>query len=145
MRSSRTWSSALAALVILAVAACSSTEPGTPQDFTGSYTLVSFSTGTSAAVFLVPGTTGSGTLTATQYTISLTFPAGTLSTNDSTIVDHGTYSATGTATSGTWTQQSTDDPTLQYSGTYAINATTNQLTLDTTVQGVRSVIVLQKT
>jgi hypothetical protein len=145
MRRSRTSSLVLTVPFILAAAACSSTEPGTPQDFTGSYTLVSFSTGTAAALFLVPGTTGSGTLTATGYTISITFPAGTLASNDSTIVDHGTYTATGTATSGTWTQQSTDDLTLQYSGTYEFNGTTGDLTLDTTAQGVRTVVVLRKT
>jgi predicted small lipoprotein YifL len=58
--------------------------------------------------------------------------------------DEGTYTATGTATSGTWTQQSTLDANLQYSGTYSWNAATSELTLDTSVQGVRNVLVLEK-
>jgi hypothetical protein len=93
----------------------------------------------------VPGSWHHGIGDAHGYTISITFPAGTLASNDSTIVDHGTYTATGTATSGTWTQQSTDDLTLQYSGTYEFNGTTGDLTLDTTAQGVRTVVVLRKT
>lgn len=141
MRRFRIPSIALTVPFILAAAACSSSnEPsGTPQDFTGSYTLVSFSTGTSAGVTPIPGAAGSVTLTATNYTVTFTIPVvGDVS-------DQGTYTATGTATAGTWTQQSSLDQTLQYTGTYAFDTPTNQLTLDTTAQGVRTVVVLQKT
>jgi hypothetical protein len=33
---------------------------------------------------------------------------------------------------------------LQYAGTYAYDTATDRLTLDTTAQGVRTVLVLQK-
>lgn len=109
---------------------------GTAQDFTGTYTVISFAQG--AAGTPIAGASGSVTLTATTYTFSVTVPPITLT-------DAGTYTATGTATSGTWTQQSTDDATLQATGTYAVDPGTGRLTLDTTVQGIRNVIVLQKT
>jgi len=138
-RSTRTVALA-GALAILSFAACSdSTDAnGTAQDFTGTYTLVSFSTGVGAGVIEIPGTTGTATLTATAYDVSLDIPG------QGAVVDEGVYTATGTATSGTWTQQSTLDNTLQYSGTYTYNTTTDQLTLDATAQGIRTVIVLQK-
>jgi hypothetical protein len=129
----------------LALAGCSDSGPtGTPQDLTGSYTLVSFAQGTPAGVVQVPGATGTATLTATSYDVSLTIPVGG-GLPPLTVTDQGTYSATGTATSGTFTQQSTLDPSLQYTGTYGFDASTNRLSLDTTAQGVRTVIVLQRT
>jgi hypothetical protein len=131
---------------VLALAGCSSsTEPsGTAQDLTGIYTLVSFAQGTAAGVVDVPGATGTVTLTATHYDATFSIPVGGgLPPLD--VADQGTYTATGTATSGTFTQQSTLDQSLQYTGTYSFNAGTNQLTLDTTAQGVRTVVVLQKT
>jgi len=144
---SRMLSGAVAASsVALALGACSSSgEPGgTAQDFTGGYTLVSFAQGTPAGVVDVPGATGTATLTATHYDVSLSIPVGG-GFPPIDVTDQGTYSATGTATSGTFTQQSTVDPSLQYTGTYSFNAGTSQLTLDTTAQGVRTVIVLQRT
>lgn len=107
---------------------------GTAQDFSGTYAVVSF---TQAGV-VIPGASGTVTLTATTYAFDVTVPP-------LTIVDTGTYTATGTATTGTWTQQSTDDPTFQATGTYAVDGATNRLTIDTTVQGIRNIIVLQKT
>ena len=127
--------------------ACSdSTEPengDTQQDFTGSYTLVSIAQGTQAGVINIPGATGSATLTATDYEVSLTLPQ--LPPDPPiTIDDEGTYSAMGSATAGSWSQQSSLDVSLQYSGTYTYDTATEQLTLDTTALGIRTVLVLQK-
>jgi hypothetical protein len=122
---------------VAALAACGdSADPdnGMPQDFSGSYTLVSFAIGG----VVIPGTTGTFTMTATTYEASVDVP------NQGAVMDEGTYTATGTAASGTWTQQSSIDANLQYQGTYAWNATTSELTLDTTVQGVSNVLVLEK-
>ena len=128
------------AALLLTLPACGDNgvdpDPGTPQDFTGTYTIVSFAQG--AAGVPVPGASGTVVLTATTYTFAVTVPPLTLT-------DEGVYEATGTATSGTWEQLSTVDPTLQATGTYAVDPATNQLTLDTTVQGIRNLIVLQKT
>lgn len=133
----------LAALVaITSFAACSegTAVEDTPQNFSGNYTLVSFSQGSAAFVTLVPGTTGTFTLTATTYqaSIHLLFPVDTM------VVDEGTYTASGSTTAGTWGQQSTTVPTLQYAGTYTFDTATNLLTLDTTAQGIRTVLELQK-
>jgi len=107
---------------------------GTPQDLTGTYSVVSFQQGN----IQIPGASGTVTLTATTYVFEVEVPPITLT-------DAGTYTATGTATAGTWTQQSTDGGDFQATGTYAVDPATDRLTIDTTVQGVRNVIVLQKT
>jgi hypothetical protein len=131
---------------VFALAACSDSNgpEDMQQDLTGTYTLVSISQGTAAGVVLIPGATGSFTLTATNYEVSLTIPqvppAPAL-----VITDEGTYTATGSETSGTWTQQSTVDVDLQYAGTYNWDAGTSQLTLDSTAGAVRTVLVLQLT
>jgi len=129
-----------ACTVVFSLACGDSTGPeGEAQDFSGSYTLVSFSLGTAASVNAVPGATGTFTITATTYAASTTIAGNVVN-------DHGTYTAQGTSESGTWSQQSTDDEDLQYQGTYTWNAATSQLTLDTTAAGgVRTVLVLQKT
>jgi hypothetical protein len=106
----------------------------TAQDFTGTYSVVSFQQGN----LQIPGATGTVILTATTYAFEVTIPPITLT-------DAGTYTATGTAVAGTWTQQSTEDPDLQAAGTYAVDPATGRLTIDTTVQGVRNVIVLEET
>jgi len=112
-----------------------------PQNFTGSYTLVTFSQGTAAGVIQVPGTTGNFTMTATMYQASVTVPVP--GGNPIQVDDEGTYTAMGTAAAGTFTQESSVQA-LQYTGTYAWDAATEQLTLDTTAQTVRTVLVLQK-
>ena len=86
------------------------------------------------------GSTGDFSMTATTYEVLIDVSNGLY-----TIDDHGTYTATGSATAGDFTQQSTDDPALQYQGTYEWDATTNRLTLDTTARGLQTVLVLQKT
>jgi hypothetical protein len=134
--------SVLAAFASLSLAACG--EPSGPegeaQDFSGSYTLHSISQGTTSSVTELPGATGTFTMTATTYQVSIDIPIG-----GAGVDDNGTYSAIGTATTGEFSQQSTDNPNLQYQGTYTWNATTNRLTLDTSAQGVRTVLVIQKT
>jgi hypothetical protein len=135
MRSTIRTSAAL--ILVAAFAACSdSNDPdnGLPQDFSGNYTLVSFAIGG----IEIPGTTGTFTMTATTYEASVSVPG------QGAVVDEGTYTATGTATSGTWTQQSSIDANLQYQGEYTWNASTSELTLDTSVQGVRNVLVLER-
>lgn len=134
--------SVLAAFAGLSLAACgdSSGPEGDAQDFSGTYTLHSISQGTVSSVTELPGATGTFTMTATNYQVSVDIPIGGASLDDS-----GTYTAIGTATTGEFSQESTVNASLQYQGTYTWNATTNRLTLDTTAQGVRTVLVLQKT
>lgn len=131
---------ALAAIVSFIACGDGTGVEGTVQDFSGNYTLVSFAQGSASFVSPVPGTTGTFALTATAYqaSIQLTFPI------DTTIVDEGTYTAVGTTTAGTWTQQSTLVQTLQYAGTYTYDTATDRLTLDTTAQGIRTVLELEK-
>lgn len=148
MSLSRTFAAVVAvSSAALTLAGCSDSGPsGTAQDFSGSYTLVSMAQGTPAGVVPVPGTTGTATLTATNYDVALSNPGSVdppIPAFD--VIDQGTYTATGTATSGTFTQQSTLNPALQYTGTYSYAAATDQLTLDTTASGIRTVIVFQRT
>lgn len=131
-------------LALLASVACGdSTSPdeGETQDFSGSYTLHEISSGTvGGSLTVLAGSTGDFTMTATTYEVLIDVSNGLR-----TIDDHGTYTATGTATAGNFTQQSSVDAALQYQGTYAWNASTNRLTLDTSLAGVRTVLVLQRT
>ena len=110
------------------------------QDFSGIYTVHSMSQGTAASVTVLPGVTGTFSMTATTYHVEINVPVYNVS-----IIDNGTYTAMGTATSGEFTQISTDVAGFQYEGTYAWDAATNRLTLDTTAGAVRTVLVLQKT
>jgi len=129
----------LAVGLLVAMAACgsdSSGVSGTPQDFTGTYTLVSFAQGTPSGI--VPGATGGVTFTSTTYVLSVVIP-GVI-----TLDDAGTYTATGTATEGSWTQESSEPGGLQSSGTYEWDEVGQLLTLDTRVSGVRTIIVLHK-
>jgi len=126
-------------ILLFANAACGDdgTEPnGEAQDFSGNYTLVSFAQGNDPPV---AGAAGTFTLTATTYEVSIDVPGGLPPHVD----DEGTYTATGTATSGTWTQESTVS-ILQSTGTYAWDPATSRLTLDTMSFGQRSVLVLQR-
>ena len=113
---------------------------GDPQDFTGSYTLHKFSSGTPSNVVELPEATGSFTMTATTYQVSIDTPL-----LPDPYEDTGTYTAIGTATSGTFSQQSSEEGGFQYQGTYAWDATTNRITIDTTSGNTRTVLVLQKT
>jgi hypothetical protein len=138
---------ALVTLTALAVAACSDStdpDPEDGRDFTGSYTLVSFSQGTSSGVIQVPGATGSFVMTATRYDATVTVPEIIPGTGPTTVEDEGMYTANGTLETGTWTQES-DDGSLQSTGTYTWDPATEQLTLDTISTGQRTVLVLQRT
>ena len=135
----------LAVLTVFAgysLTACGETSgpEGEAQDFSGTYTLHEISQGTVSSVNVLPGATGTFTMTATTYQVSIDIPIGPIA-----IRDNGTYTASGTETSGEFSQQSTDNPVLQYQGTYAWDASTNRLTLDTTAGTTRTVLVLQKT
>jgi hypothetical protein len=113
---------------------------GEAQDFSGSYTLQEISQGTIGGnMTVLQGSTGTFSMTATTYDVAIDIPLG-----QTNLIDHGTYTAIGTATSGEFSQQSTDNPALQYQGTYSWDSTTNRLTLDTTAQGIRTVLVLQR-
>jgi hypothetical protein len=129
-------------LALLISAGCGDDVVGNvSQDLSGTYSLVSFALGTPAGI--VQGATGTVTLTATTYVASFTVPQ--IPPNPPEVVDdEGTYTAIGSATSGTWTQQSTLDPNLQYAGTYTLDQATGRLTLDTTTFGVRTILVLQR-
>ena len=132
----------LAAFASLSLTACG--EPSGPegeaQDFSGTYTLHEISQGTPSNVFVLPGATGTFTMTATTYQMSIDYPA-----LPDPIEDTGSSTATGTATSGTFPPSSTSGLNLQYQGTYTWNGTTNRLTIDTTSGNTRTVLVLQKT
>jgi hypothetical protein len=130
------------ALALLILGACgdSNAPPDDSRDFTGSYTLLSFAQGTSASVIVVPGATGTFVMTATTYDASVTVPSAAGPIN---VDDTGTYTANGTLETGTWTQQS-DDGSLQSTGTYTWDPALEQLTLDTSSIGQRSVLVLQR-
>jgi len=132
-----------ATCAVLALVACGEDEPEGPvveaQDLSGTYTLFELSQGTAEGVQVVPGSTGDFTMTATTYQVEIDVPANNIS-----ITDNGTYTANGTATSGDFTQTSTENAGLQYEGTYAWDAATDRLTLDTTAGLVRTVLVLQK-
>jgi hypothetical protein len=133
-------------LAVLVLAACGdSTDPppDDARDFTGSYTLVSFSQGTTSGVIEVPGTTGTFVMTATRYEATVTVPEIIPGTGPTTVEDEGTYTATGTLETGTWTQES-DDGSLQSTGTYAWDEATKRLTLDTVSTGQRTILVLQR-
>ncbi len=133
---------ATALTLVLSVACGDSTSPdeGETQDFSGNYTLHEISSGTvGGSLTVLAGSTGTFNMTATTYEVLIDVSNGL-----QTIDDHGTYTATGTATAGNFTQQSSVDPALQYQGTYAWNASTNRLTIDTSSQGVRTVLVLQR-
>ncbi|MDH3290455.1 MAG: hypothetical protein OEO20_07930 [Gemmatimonadota bacterium] len=128
-------------LALLLFAGCGDDVVGVSQDLSGTYTLVSFALGTPAGV--VQGATGAVTLTATTYVASFTVPQIPPAPPE-VVDDEGTYTAIGSATSGTWTQQSTLDPNLQYAGTFTFDSATERLTLDTTTFGVRTILVLQR-
>jgi hypothetical protein len=112
-------------------AACGDNGPTQPSaNLAGTYSLVSFAFVVQGQQQPVPGATGSFTLTATSYTLSLTVP-GQGALNDS-----GTYSISGSQ----WTQSSTS--TGQATGTYSLNGTV--LTVDATSQGTETISVWQK-
>ena len=133
---------ALAALATLAFAVgCSSdsnSNTGTTQDLSGTYNLTKFEQQISGVFTEIPGVTGTFVLTATNYTATIdNIPViGSIS-------DAGTYTAFGSATSGDFTQTSTNGGT-QATGTYTRDNTTGVLVLSTVVNGVGQRITIQK-
>jgi hypothetical protein len=131
---------AFAALAALAlVSACGDdnddNEGGTAQDLSGSYELaptdglqITF-TGSSPVTVQA---TGTATLTATTYTIVIESPDpvyGPVLSGTRT----GTYTATGTDASGTWTQVEDGPDGQQLLGTYSFDSATGTLILVTTI------------
>jgi hypothetical protein len=134
---------AIATAVVLLVGAACGEETGPvdeAQDFSGNYTLAAFSQGVVGNMTDFPAATGTFTMTATTYAVSIDIPGD----YPVSLVDHGTYSAIGTRASGNFSQQSTDNAAMQYAGTYTWNESTSRLTIDTTSQGIRTVLVLQQ-
>jgi len=125
MRRSVRGLTALAAVAGLAgIAACGSSSPTGPTNVSlaGSYTLTAFSqSGVS-----VPGTSGTLTLTDSNYAVDITFPITTIPE----VVDSGTYTATD---SGAFSETSRLNG-VQTTGTYSF--ANNVLTVNVTAQGV---------
>jgi len=136
----------LRALTVLAIVAfgglttaCSNDDEGTDPppttDLSGAYELVSVTQG---GITLTPaeGATGTLTLTATTYVLSVTVPsqAGPITTEDS-----GTYQTSG----NNWTQESDNAGGFQGVGTFTLVGGT--LTVDVTTAGVQVVSVWSNT
>ena len=121
--------------------ACSSddpVDPGDETDLSGSYELVEFTQG--GVTLGPPVATGTLTLTATNYTISITHPdpanpAGPLLTTE----DSGTYQTDG----NTWTQESDNAGGFQGVGTFSLVA--GILTVDVTTAGLQVLTVWSST
>lgn len=121
----------LLTVLTLCAAACSDSSPTQPSaSLAGTYSLVSFAFVVQGQQQPVPGATGSFTLTASTYSLSLTVPG------QGTLNDTGTYSISGAQ----WSQSSST--TGQATGTYTLNGTV--LTVDATSQGTETISVWQK-
>jgi len=133
---------ALSALVLVAACGGDSNDDGggTAQDLSGAYTLASPNGLQVTFIGASPTTvaaTGTATLTANTYSITIESAdpifgpqfAGTRT---------GTYTATGTTSSGTWTQEE-DGSGTQLLGTYTFDSATGTLTLITDVPSVGQV------
>lgn len=132
MRFRRMLCAAAAAAIALGGVACSnSTAPSTPVDLSGTYDLASISISGQP----IPNSTGTFSLTTSTYDLQLTL-AGQVQPED-----QGTYTATGTSQSGTWSQKSSTSST-QATGTYALSG--NTLTVNVTSPQPVSVSVWQK-
>ena len=125
------------ALALSGVACSDDDTPNEPPatDLSGTYELVSLTQG---GVTLTPaeGATGTLTLTATTYVLSVTVPsqAGPVTTEDS-----GTYQTSG----NNWTQESDNAAGFQGVGTFTLVGGT--LTVDVTTAGVQVVSVWSST
>jgi hypothetical protein len=119
----------MAAAIALGGVACSNSTTAPPVDLSGTYQLVSIQFGTGQPTLTPPAETGSFTLTATTYTLTL---SGAVSQTDA-----GTYTLSGS----NWSQSSTQNG-FQSTGTYTLSGAT--LTVTTVQQGVTVVSVWQK-
>ena len=115
---------AASAAIALGAGACSNSTTAPSVNLTGTYALVSIQIGSGQALTPANGETGSFSLSATTYNLTL---SGPLSQTDA-----GTYTISGS----TWTQTSTT--TGQSNGTYTLSGTT--LTV-TTVQPTVGTVV----
>jgi hypothetical protein len=126
---------ALSALVLLSACGDDNDDNGDVVDLSGQYTLTKYEAGAGGNYQEVEGTTGTFVLTSTEYAATLNIPGL------GEIVDAGTYTAIGTEASGDFTQDSNTSDT-QATGTYTFNATTGELVLSTTVNGVDQRVTL---
>ena len=118
----------LGVAIALGAGACSSTTAPS-VDLSGNYGLVSIQFGQGTAL-TPPGETGTFSLSATAYSLSL---SGSVSETDT-----GTYTISG---GSTWSQTSSTQG-FTSSGTYSLSGTT--LTVTTTQQGTAVVAVWEK-
>ena len=114
---------ALAALALVSACGDDNNDNNDVVDLSGQYDLVKYETGAGATFVEVPGTTGTFTLTSTNYTATLNIPGV------GAIEDAGTYTAIGTQAAGDFTQNSTTSGT-QATGTYTYDAATFTLVVE---------------
>lgn len=102
----------------------------------GTYDIAEFAVGIGGGALTpcVQSAPGTAVLTDDEYTFTLSVPAEGCPL-PVPAVDEGFYTATGTASSGSFEQESTTSDT-QAVGTYTWNASTGELILDTTIQGI---------
>ena len=120
---------AASAAIALGAGACSSSTTGPSVNLSGTYGLVSIQFGTGGAVLTPPTETGSLSLSATTYNLTLS--------GAQPETDTGTYAISGSS----WSQASSTTGT-QSTGTYTLSGST--LTVTTTQQGIVVVSIWQK-
>lgn len=131
---------ALASMFTLA--ACSDDGDDASADLSGDYAVVGFWSGAPGATPAVGPASGTATLSNDTYDISIDASA---STGNQTIESSGDYTAT---QAGSFTQDGSTSidgaPAFdtQCTGTWTVSS--DELTLDTTCTGVRSVVVLSE-
>jgi hypothetical protein len=126
---------ALAALALVSACGDDNDDNDDLVDLSGTYVLVKYETGAGGTFVEVPGTSGTFTLTPTNYTATLNIPGV------GEIEDAGTYTAIGTESSGDFAQSSTVGGT-QATGTYTFDADTGELVLSTVVSGVNQRVTM---
>jgi hypothetical protein len=120
---------AASAAIALGAGGCSSSTTAPSVDLSGTYGLVSIQFGTGGQVLTPPTETGSLSLSATTYSLTLS--------GAQPETDTGTYAISGSS----WSQASATNGT-QSTGTYTVSGAT--LTVTTTQQGIVVVSIWQK-
>jgi hypothetical protein len=125
---------------VFTLAACSDDNGSASQDLSGDYAVVGLWSGAPGDTPVVGPASGTATLSATTYDISIDASA-----TNPTIVSSGDYTA---SELGSFTQNGTTSIggaapfETQCTGTWVISS--GELTLDTTCSGARSVVVLEE-
>jgi hypothetical protein len=120
---------AASAAIALGAGGCSNSTTAPSVNLSGTYGLVSIQFGTGGQVLTPPTETGSLSLSATTYSLTLS--------GASPQTDTGTYAISGSS----WSQASSTTGT-QSTGTYTVSGAT--LTVTTTQQGIVVVSIWQK-